>query len=88
MNTKALEALTAKQPDEYSCYARRIAAMCQERCPKYLRPRPDTAWNMLAWYLIQNADFRIFMAKRGIAGLARFVATVIDIWGYWINAGK
>jgi len=85
MNTKALEALTAKEPDEYSCYARLIAAMCQERCPKYLRPRPDTVWNMLAWYMTQSGPFREFLEPRGFQGIARFVATAIDIWGYWLN---
>ncbi len=48
MNTKALEALTAKEPDTYSCYARLIAAMCQERCPNYRRPRPETVWALMA----------------------------------------
>lgn len=85
MNTKALDALTAKEPDEYSCYARLIAAMCQARCPKYLRPRTNTVWNMIAWHLTQSADFTAFMYPRGYSGVARFAATVIDIWGYWLD---
>lgn len=85
MNTKALEAITSPNPDEYSQWAKLIAGRCMVRCPRYLRPRVETAWNMVAFFLIKSVSFRAFMENREIQGLARFVATVCDIWGYWLN---
>lgn len=85
MNTKALDALTTKEPDDYAKWARYIASVCQARTDKYKRPRPETAWQITAWTLVSNPDFRIFMEGRGPMGLSKFVATVIDIWGYWLN---